>query len=75
MKGIKHVVVLVIVALLSCSATLAADLFVSLDARQSNADGSIERPYSSLEDALRKARELRRLNDESIQGGINIFLE
>ncbi|MCD0489357.1 right-handed parallel beta-helix repeat-containing protein [Pedobacter sp. MC2016-14] len=52
----------------------AADLFVSLKGSDRNA-GTKEQPFASLGPAIRKARELRRLNDPSIKGGINIYVE
>jgi len=38
-------------------------------------DGSKEKPFATLSMALRKARELRRLNDATITNGIHIILE
>ncbi len=37
-------------------------------------DGSMAKPMATVQMALRKAREMRRLNDESIQNGIHIVL-
>ncbi|TKC10126.1 L-rhamnose mutarotase [Pedobacter polaris] len=52
----------------------AADIYVSLKGNDFNL-GTKEKPLSTLHSALRKARELRRLNDPSIKGGIKIILE
>ncbi|MBC7947398.1 MAG: right-handed parallel beta-helix repeat-containing protein [Chitinophagaceae bacterium] len=51
----------------------AADIFVSPKGSDTN-NGSRERPFATLTAALRKARELRRVNDESTKSGINIIL-
>lgn len=51
----------------------AADIYVSTKGSDSNA-GTKDRPVASLAHALRKARELRRLNDPSIKEGINIII-
>ncbi len=53
----------------------AADIYVGKNDGNIRSDGSIENPYSSLEDAIRHARELRRLNDPSISEGINIWVK
>src|SRR5690606_39498801 len=53
----------------------AADIYVGKNGRNKLRDGSMESPYSSLEDAIRHARELRRLNDPSISEGINIWIK
>ncbi len=51
----------------------AVDIYVSPIGSDLN-DGSKEKPFATLNMALRKARELRRLNDESIKAGIHIIL-
>jgi len=51
----------------------AADIWVSNKGNDSNL-GSKEKPFATLNMALRKAREMRRLNDPSIKGGIHIIL-
>lgn len=53
----------------------AADIYVGKNGGNTLRDGSMESPYSSLEDAIRHARELRRLNDPSISEGINIWIK
>lgn len=52
----------------------AADIFVSPNGNDFNAGTEVE-PLQTLQMAQRKARELRRLNDESIKDGINIILK
>ncbi len=52
----------------------AADIFVATNGSDLN-DGSKERPFASVAAALRKARELRRLNDPAILGGIHIIIK
>lgn len=53
----------------------AADIYVGKSDGNKLRDGSMENPYSSLEDAIRHARELRRLNDPRISEGINIWIK
>jgi hypothetical protein len=52
----------------------ATELWVSLQGNDTN-KGTQEAPFATLESAIRKARELRRLNDVGIKGGINILVE
>jgi len=52
----------------------AAEIYVGPVSTTLKRDGSIDRPFGTLEDALRHARELRRLNDPSISEGINIWI-
>ncbi len=51
----------------------AADIFVATNGSDLN-DGSKEKPFASVAAALRKARELRRLNDATIVNGIHIIV-
>ena len=51
----------------------AADIFVATNGSDLN-DGSKEKPLASVAAALRKARELRRLNDVTIANGIHIIV-
>ena len=51
----------------------AADIYVSPTGNDAN-PGTKEQPFATLQAALRKARNLRRLNDESIKEGIHIIL-
>lgn len=53
----------------------AADIYVGKNGGNTPRDGSMENPYSSLEEAIRHARELRRLNDPRISEGINIWIK
>ncbi|RZK54831.1 MAG: hypothetical protein EOO91_15205, partial [Pedobacter sp.] len=57
-----------------CLTSSAADIYVSLKGSDNNV-GNKEKPLATLHSALRKARELRRLNDISIKGGIRIIIE
>ncbi|RXK58015.1 L-rhamnose mutarotase [Lacibacter luteus] len=59
--------------LLVASLATAADIYVSPNGSDSN-DGSKEKPFATLSKALRKAREMRRLNDATIKDGIHIIL-
>lgn len=52
----------------------AAEIWVSKSGSDHSA-GTKEQPFASVAMALRKARELRRLNDPSIKGGIFIKVE
>ena len=60
--------------LLSFCWAQAADIFVSPKGSDLN-DGTKASPKATLTAALRQARELRRLNDPSVAGGVNIILE
>jgi hypothetical protein len=51
----------------------AVDIYVAPDGSDLN-PGTKDQPLATLTNALRKARELRRLNDPSIAGGIHIIL-
>ncbi|WP_316818075.1 L-rhamnose mutarotase [Pedobacter nyackensis] len=74
-KTLKPCFLALIIALCWSSSSLyATDIYVSLKGSDSNAGTKIQ-PVASLANALRKARELRRLNDPSIKGGINIIIE
>lgn len=66
-------VCLFICFLLAGHLVAAADIYVSPNGSDFN-DGSKEKPLATLNMALRKARELRRVNDPSIAGGIHIIL-
>ena len=59
--------------LLFATAASAADIYVAPNGSDLNT-GSKEQPLATLQAALRKARNLRRMNDESIKGGIHIIL-
>jgi len=68
----KYITALMLSAMLSASAS-AADIWVAVNGSDQNA-GTKEQPVASLTIALRKARELRRLNDASVKGGITIHM-
>lgn len=69
---IRH---LLTIALLSMtSACFAADIWVSPNGNDANPGTEIA-PMATVSAALRKARELRRLNDPSVQTGIHIILK
>ncbi|RZK37672.1 MAG: L-rhamnose mutarotase [Pedobacter sp.] len=51
----------------------AADIYVDKNGSDANI-GNKEKPFATLHAAIRKARELRRLNDSSIKGGIKIII-
>lgn len=59
---------------LMCFNLSAADIYVSKKGLDSN-NGTRDQPLASLHAAIRKARELRRLNDQSIKNGIKIIIE
>ncbi len=63
---------LLILTLLSLNAQ-AADIFVSPKGNDAN-NGTQAMPKATVNAALRQARELRRLNDPSVKGGIHIIL-
>src|ERR1700744_3629713 len=52
----------------------AAEIWVAPNGNDANS-GTKDRPKLTIAAALRQARELRRLNDASIAGGIHIILE
>jgi hypothetical protein len=53
----------------------AVDIYVSPSFSSDSNPGTKSKPLATINAALRKARELRRLNDPSIAGGIHIILE
>lgn len=68
-----YCLVLTAVLLLSNTMLKAADIYVSVKGSDRNT-GTKAAPVATLSYALRKARELRRLNDPSIKEGINIII-
>lgn len=52
----------------------AAEIWIAVNGSDKN-DGTKEKPLATIAMALRKARELRRLNDPSIKEGIHIKIE
>lgn len=69
----KKIFITTAALLIACTLS-AADLFVSPEGNDRN-PGTKDSPKATLTAALRQARELRRLNDESVKGGITIHLE
>lgn len=65
--------VFVIACLLAMQYACAADIYVSLNGNDKN-DGTATKPFATLPAALRFARELRRLKDPVIAGGIHIII-
>lgn len=64
-----------VLLLLVCITGNAADIYVSgFDGNDYFNPGTKAKPLATINAALRKARELRRLNDPSVAGGINIIL-
>ena len=59
--------------LFACIQSQAINIYVSPKGSDLN-DGTKEKPLATLQEALHKARELRRLNDASVAGGIHIIL-
>jgi L-rhamnose mutarotase len=64
---------LVLLLLFAACPAWAVNIFVSVNGSDLN-EGSKEKPLATLSAALRKAREMRRLNDPGIAGGIHIVL-
>ncbi len=64
---------LLVYFLLFALAGNAADIYVSPNGSDTNM-GSKEKPLATVQAAIRKARNLRRLNDERIKGGIHIIV-
>ena len=60
--------------LLLSNTAWAADIYVATNGSDFN-DGSKNKPLATVAAALRKARELRRLNDASITNGIHIIVQ
>ncbi|MBS1654165.1 MAG: right-handed parallel beta-helix repeat-containing protein, partial [Bacteroidetes bacterium] len=60
--------------LLACFPAHAINIYVSSQGSDNN-NGTKEKPFGSLQAALFKARELRRINDPSIADGIHIILK
>jgi hypothetical protein len=58
---------------LLCLKASATDIYVSINGADANS-GTKEKPFATLHSAIRKARELRRLNDVSTKDGIRIII-
>ncbi len=61
------------IVLLACSQLYAGDIYVAVKGAD-NQPGTKEKPLASIAAALRKARELRRLQDPAIANGIHIIV-
>ena len=73
MKLFRHFLIFLIFVLCANGGN-AADIYVSPKGSD-RYSGSKEQPLANLAGAIRKARELRRLNDPSVKGGIRIYME
>ncbi len=65
---------LFILVLVFVSFFAEAQLYVAVNGSD-KADGTKEKPFATVHMALRRARELRRLNDASISNGIHIYVD
>ncbi|MDB5148187.1 MAG: right-handed parallel beta-helix repeat-containing protein [Mucilaginibacter sp.] len=74
MKSCRILVLLVLLNVILTGSVFAAEIWVSPKGSDKNM-GTKEQPLATVAMALRKARELRRLNDISIKGGIRIRVE
>jgi L-rhamnose mutarotase len=72
-KSLYHFLILFLLVSFAIPAN-AAEIWVA-PSGNNKSKGSIDSPLASLDIALRKARELRRLNDPSISNGIHIILK
>ena len=63
----------ILVALLCFSLFASAQIYVAVNGSDV-AEGTSQKPFASVATALRKARELRRLNDASVTNGIRIIV-
>ncbi|MDP4278075.1 MAG: right-handed parallel beta-helix repeat-containing protein [Bacteroidota bacterium] len=70
----RNILVTGLLMVCGCLNLQAADIWVSPQGNDLN-DGSMYHPKASLLSAFRQARELRRLNDPSVQGGIHILMK
>lgn len=71
---IKKTLPILCLLLAASSALASVDIWVSPQGNDRH-EGSQLKPYASLSMAVRKARELRRLNDERIADGIQIIMQ
>jgi hypothetical protein len=70
----RKLAAIAISALMLCTNTFAGEIYVSTCGHD-NAPGTKERPLRTPEQALKQAREWRRLNAAEADGGISIILE
>lgn len=71
-SALKYIIFTLWLATL-CIEVKAADIYVSTSGSDNN-PGTQQQPKATLNAALRRARELRRLNDASIKDGIHIIV-
>jgi len=71
--GMKRLLISLLFFCCALSSAMAVNIYVAPNGADSN-DGSIEKPFATLNMALRKARDLRRLNDASYKEDIHIIL-
>jgi len=72
MKRLQFILSFLLISLFS-STLSAAEIWVSINGSDKNS-GTITHPFATIDAALRKARELRRLNDATVQNGIFIHV-
>ncbi|MFV0290130.1 MAG: right-handed parallel beta-helix repeat-containing protein [Mangrovibacterium sp.] len=70
----RAIFTIICIILLEYHAVAAVDIWVSTSGSKLG-DGSKEKPFASLNLAVRKARELRRLHDVNIADGVQIIIE
>lgn len=70
----KRIPFLPFVLFLGVAKAFSADIWVSVHGNDRN-NGTQASPKATLAGALRQARELRRLKDESVKGGIHIYMQ
>jgi hypothetical protein len=71
MKRLRKCLIALILLIIAFQAN-SADIYLAPNGSDKN-DGSKEKPLATLATAIRKARELRRLNDASVSNGIHII--
>ncbi|WP_321425992.1 right-handed parallel beta-helix repeat-containing protein [uncultured Bacteroides sp.] len=70
----KRIPFLLLILFLGITKAFSADIWVSVHGNDRN-NGTQASPKATLAGALRQARELRRLKDESVKGGIHIYMQ
>jgi hypothetical protein len=70
----KAFCIILFIFILSIKSGYAAEIWVAVNGNDAN-PGTKASPKLTIAAALRQARELRRLNDLSVQGGIHIMIE
>src|SRR5687768_8977748 len=72
-RGIVSLLIILSILLTVLQNELSAQIYVAVNGADDNA-GTKDQPLASLAKAVRKARELRRLNDPSVKDGLHIIL-